>query len=194
MMTSFVGAARPRSPEGLARAASLIGCEEAALRAVIRVEAAGSGFDRRKRPKMLFEPHVFHRLLGPAQRPLAAAAGLAYPRWGEKPYPRDSYPRLAAAIALDEAAALKACSWGLPQIMGENFAAAGFAEVRAMVEAFMAGEDEQLAALARFILAHPGMARALRLRDWAGFARRYNGPAYARHAYDARLAAAYSQG
>lgn len=192
-MTDFVGAARPRSADGLSRAAALVGCEEAALRAVLQVEAGGRGFDAHGRPKLLFEPHVFHRLLGPAERARAVAAGLAYPRWGEQPYPGDSYPRLLAAVALDRAAALKAGSWGLPQILGTNHGPAGFSRVEAMVEAFMAGEDEQVAAMARFIAAHPGMAAALRRRDWAAFARAYNGPGFSRHAYDARLAAAYGR-
>ena len=190
-MTDFVGAARPRSPQGLAEAAALLGCEPAALAAAIEVEAAGS--DRRRRPKCLFEPHVFHRLLPVPERARAAAAGLAYPRWGEQPYPRDSYPRLLAALALDRRAALESCSWGLPQIMGGNHRAAGYGSAEAMVEAFRAGEDEHLAALGRFIAAHPAMRAALCRRDWSAFARAYNGPGDSRHAYDARLQAAYAR-
>lgn len=38
---------------------------------------------------MLFEPHVFYRLLGKgAKRDAAVSAGLAYPKWGMKPYAR----------------------------------------------------------------------------------------------------------
>ena len=189
----FVGAARPRSPDGVAHAAALVGCEPAALAAVIQVEAAGAGFDRSRRPKCLFEPHVFHRLLSPPERARAIAAGLAYPRWGEQPYPRDSYPRLLAALALDRRAALESCSWGLAQILGGNHRAAGYPDAEAMVEAFKAGEDEQLLAMARFIAAHPAMRAAPCRRDWAAFARANTGPGYARHAYDARLRAAYAR-
>ena len=57
---------------------------------------------------------------------MAVAAGLAYPKWGERPYPSDSYPRIMAAGAIDLQAALKATSWGMGQILGENYAAAGF--------------------------------------------------------------------
>jgi hypothetical protein len=33
----------------------------------------------------------------------------------------------------------------------------------------------------------------LRDKDWAGFARRYNGPAYAENKYDEKLSAAYEK-
>lgn len=33
----------------------------------------------------------------------------------------------------------------------------------------------------------------LRNKDWAGFARRYNGPAYAENKYDQKLEAAYNK-
>jgi hypothetical protein len=37
--------------------------ELAAFRAVMLTESRGSGFDNDARPKMLFEPHIFYRLL-----------------------------------------------------------------------------------------------------------------------------------
>lgn len=192
-MLSFNGTATPRSPEGIARAAKVIGCEEAALRAVMAVEAAGSGFDHKGRPKMLYEPHVFFRELGQGPtRDKAVARGLAYPKWGTKPYPRDSYPRLIDAIRLDETCALRSASWGLPQIMGSNHKLAGFAAVRDMVLMFCKGEDEQLEAMARFIAANRGMGPALRAKDWTRFAKLYNGAGYAKNSYDKKLAQSYA--
>jgi hypothetical protein len=38
-----------------------------------------------------------------------------------------------------------------------------------------------------------GLAAALRRHDWHAFARGYNGPAYARNAYDAKMAEAYAR-
>ncbi|NBT89135.1 MAG: DUF3380 domain-containing protein, partial [Flavobacteriaceae bacterium] len=32
----------------------------------------------------------------------------------------------------------------------------------------------------------------LKAKDWAGFAKGYNGPAYAKNAYDTKLAGAYA--
>lgn len=189
----FVGSGKRRSAAGFARAAEIVGCDEAALLAVVQVEAAGSGFDAKRRPKALFEPHKFHAHLSGEKRARAVKAGLAYPKWGAKPYPKDSYDRIARACAIDEAAALKATSWGLGQIMGANFVACGFASPQAMVEAFKTGEDAQLEAMARFIAGNKPMRAALRRHDWAEFARLYNGPGFARNRYDVKLAAAYAK-
>ncbi|SEE59317.1 Protein of unknown function [Rhizobiales bacterium GAS188] len=192
MTIVFTGAAMPRTPAGLAHAAAVIGCELAALQAVLSVEASGDGFDKLKRPKALFEPHIFYRLLAlaPAKLKAAVAAGLAYPKWGMKPYPADSYPRIAAAIAIDETAALEAASWGLGQVLGENCAKAGYASPQAMVAAFVASEDAQLAGMASFIV-HCGLAVDLRFKSWSTFARGYNGAGYAKNHYDTKLAIAY---
>ncbi|CAH2407465.1 hypothetical protein MES4922_670002 [Mesorhizobium ventifaucium] len=125
-----------------------------------------------------------------AARAKAVAAGLAYAKWGEKPYPSDSYPRLKAACAIDETAALRSASWGLGQVLGENFRAAGFPTVQAMVEAMMEDEALQLAAAVNFIAANR-LDGKLRAHDWAGFAKGYNGASYGKNAYDIRLAAAF---
>ena len=78
------------------------------------VEAAGSPWDKAGRSKMLFEPHVFYRLLVEgAKRDRAVGEGLASAKWGAKSYPADSYPRLLGAMAIDEEKALMAASWGL---------------------------------------------------------------------------------
>jgi hypothetical protein len=71
------------------------------------VESARSGFESQGRPKTLFEPHVFYRNRSGSKRTAAANAGLAYRKWGEKTYPKDSYPRLIF-IAIDEMAAAQA--------------------------------------------------------------------------------------
>ncbi|GMA74334.1 hypothetical protein GCM10025880_07510 [Methylorubrum aminovorans] len=97
-----------------------IGVGEDEIHAVMEVESSGGGFDRLKRPKMLFEPHVLWRNLSGAERTRAASLGLAYASWKPGAYPTDSYPRLMQAMAINETAALKASSWGLGQILGEN--------------------------------------------------------------------------
>jgi hypothetical protein len=122
----------------------MIGVGEDEIHAFLDVETRGHGFDAQGQPVILFEPHVFFRNLSGTKRAQAMALGLAYAEWGEQPYPRDSYPRLKAACAIDEAAALKSASWGLGQVLGENFEAAGFPTVQAMVEAMMADEELQL--------------------------------------------------
>jgi hypothetical protein len=190
MTVKYKGAAKRIEDTDLPRLARLIGCGEDELHAIMDVEAAGSGFDSQGRVKMLFEPHVFYRCLPASKRARAAAEGLAYPKWKPGGYPVDSYPKFLRACAIDETAAVKACSWGLGQILGENHKAAGYATPQAMVAAFADDEDAHLEAMVRFIIAN-GMDDELRDHNWAGFAKRYNGPGYAKHGYHKRLEAAY---
>jgi hypothetical protein len=172
------------------RLGKLIGVGEDEIRALVEVEAAGSGRDSSGRLKMLFEPHVFWRELGEGKRRIAETQGIAYPRWGQKPYPADSYPRLLAAIKIDRPAALRSASWGLGQIMGFNCKAAGYRTAEDMVTDFLVDEERHLLAMIRFIISE-GLDDDLRRHDWSGFARGYNGPGYAKHGYHTKLAAAY---
>jgi hypothetical protein len=190
MTVKYQGAAKRIEDIDIPRIARLIGCGEDELHAVIDVESAGGGFDSKGRVKMLFEPHVFYRCVPATKRSRAVTDGLAYPKWKPGAYPIDSYPKFLRACAIDETAAVKACSWGLGQILGENHKAAGYATPQAMVAAFADDEDAHLEAMVRFIIAS-GLDDNLRDHDWAGFAKGYNGPGYAKHGYHTRLAAAY---
>lgn len=190
---NFTGKAKRLDDLDLALIGREIGVGEDEIHAVLDVEAAGSGFDAKGRPKMLFEPHVFWRELGPgAAREKAAAAGLAYPRWKPGAYPKDSYPRLAKAVEIDEEAALRSASWGLGQVMGFNCKAAGYPFAKAMVVAFMDDEEAHLRAMIRFIVTN-GLDDELRRHDWAGFARGYNGAGFAKNGYDKKLAASFAR-
>lgn len=194
---NFVGAARKLEPEEIDNIANSLGVEPAAFRAVITVEAAGSGFDKASRPKALFERHHFYKHLKDAPGLLANAVseGLAYPKWGEKPYPKGSdavYDEITRACAIDEEAALLSTSWGLGQIMGSNFKLAGCKSVNDMVEEAKESEAGQVRQMAAFIKA-AGLQDELASKNWAGFAKGYNGPQYAQNQYDQKLAAAYAK-
>lgn len=191
-MFNFQGPALRRSPKAFVDAAEIIGCDVAAVKAVVQVEAAGKGFDAQGRPLALFEPHVFYRNLSGRKLNQAVEVGLAYAKWKPGAYPKDSYPRILRALAIDETAALKATSWGLGQILGENHAMAGFATPQAMVAAFCEGEDAQIAGMARFIVAKK-LARFLKALDFRSFARGYNGPRYAENNYHVKLERAHRQ-
>jgi hypothetical protein len=185
----FRGRAKRIEDLDLPRIGNELGVGEDEIHAVLDVESAGSGFDSQGRPKMLFEPHVFYRNLSGAKREKAVRLGLAYPKW-KRNYPADSYPRLTAAMTIDEEAALRSASWGLGQILGENFRAAGYPSAKAMVQDFIVDEDNHLEAMIRFIKAK-GLDDELRRHDWRGFARGYNGAGFEKNAYDKKLAAAY---
>jgi hypothetical protein len=190
--TDFKGRARRLDAWDFGRLGRLLKVGEDELRAVAEVECAGSGFDAQGRPRMLPEPHVFWRELGEAKRKLAETQGLAYPRWGTRPYPADSYLRLTLMLKIDRPAALRSASWGLGQIMGFNHRLAGYASVEDMVAAFCDDEEHHLEAMVRFIQSEH-LDDDLRRHDWSGFARGYNGAGYASHGYHTKLAAAHAR-
>ena len=182
------GPLTPLTPADFAAAATRLGCEEAAIRAVAKVESSRKPFDELGRPTILYERHLFHRLTSGR---FARFGDLSHPEWGGYGPFAAQYKKLERAYALDADAALKSCSWGMFQILGENHREAGFASVADFVRAMCRTEADHLNAFVSFIEAHPRMHDALRARDWTEFARRYNGPAYHRNHYDERIADAY---
>ena len=190
-MTVFTGPGTPLSTQGFTAATGLNGIEAAALWSVLSVETSGCGYLTDRRPKILFERHIFHRLTNGAYD--ASNPDISAPTaGGYGPMGSHQYDRLAVALPLDHAAALQSCSWGLGQVMGENYAAAGFSDEEAMVSAMVGTEDAQLHGMAAFIKAN-NMNSKLQSRDWAGFARMYNGPNYASNNYDTLLAQNYAR-
>lgn len=180
MADRWSGPAHRLVPGDLAAAAKAVGVPEPALVAVLAVEARGSGFDAQNRPVILYEPHVMFRQ-AKAFRPdvlaEAQAAGVAYPRWGTRPYPpgqQAQYARLAAASAIDPECAFRSISVGLAQILGENYNGAGYGSAVEMFEAFKVSEQDQLAAMLRLIRKW-GLIPVMQRGDWFAFARKYNG-------------------
>lgn len=188
-------------------AAQLLGVGRAKVLAVKEVESGGAWFtDLRQTildldgpggfidgvalPKILFEAHVFSAETGHVFD--ASHPDISSRTWNAALYigGQSEYARLHAAMLLDEAAALKSASWGMFQILGRNHLVSGYADVHAFVAAMKRGEREQLLAFVAFVKGN-GLDRALQAGDWAAFARGYNGPAYAKNAYDTKLAKAY---
>lgn len=182
------GPQTPLTHADFTAAATRLGCEQAAIRAVAKVESARRPFDELGRPTILYERHLFHRLTGGR---FARHRDLSNPEFGGYGPFAAQYRKLERAYALDADAALKACSWGMFQILGLNHRPAGFASVVDFVKAMCQTEADHLHAFVSFIEAHPGMHDALRTRAFTEFARRYNGPAFHRNSYDERIADAY---
>jgi len=172
------------------RAADLLGVEVAAIRAVVKVEAAGHGFLPDGRPKILFERHWFWELT-PLPVSKTRPDLSSYESGGYLGGTRE-WDRLNAAIQFDKLAALQSASWGLGQVMGFNYKVAGYSDVEIFVKAMHHSEGKQLDAMMTFIKNHPAMVSALRSHDWATFAKLYNGPDYRRNQYDTKLAQAFS--
>lgn len=192
-------AARKDEPLGdsaFAEAAQALGCDIAAVRAVAEVESRGSGFDAQGRPTILYERHVFSRNSAPRGKFDAQAPDISF----SKPYEKGTfgngeqqYVKIGRAYALDPVAALKAPSWGMFQILGENHKACGHDDVKSFVLSMFTSPAAQLRAFVAFVRANPGMHGALVAHDWPKFARAYNGPGYAVYEYDKKMAAAYAR-
>ena len=172
-------------------AAKALSAEAIAIDAVAEVETKSQPFDGEGRPTILFERHVFSRLT--RRRFDRAHPDIANPDAGGYGSAAGQYGRLERAFKLAPSAALKSASWGRFQIMGENHKATGFDTVQGFVAAMARSELEHLKAFVAFVGAHKAMAQALRKHDWATFARLYNGPGYAKNAYDTKMKSAYEQ-
>lgn len=179
------------------QAASLLGCDIAAIKAVAEVESSGNGFIDDK-PKILFEPHIFWReLIKAGINPVAHVPGnedILYQVQGSKPYGKYSmqHSKLERAKKIDEPSALKSASWGKFQIMGFNFSLCGYGTLHEFIKAMYTSEDDHLLAFVGFVKSS-GLADELQRKDWAAFAKKYNGPSYRINSYDTKLAEAYNK-
>jgi hypothetical protein len=183
-------AARKISDFDYAAAAQLVPCDEPTIRTVVQVEAGSEGYLSDGRPKILYEAHYFGHL---TQHRFAQYSNISAYSWDRSLYGAagaNQYRRLEAAMALDADAALRSCSWGLPQIMGDNYKMLGYDTVNAMVRSAVRSARDQLLQFVRFIKAN-GLADELQEQRWADFARVYNGPGYAQNAYDTKLEQAH---
>jgi hypothetical protein len=174
-------------------AATELGVEVAAIRAVAEVESSGSGFDRQGRPTILFEALHFHNhthgrydvLYPHLSQPNSDSArpyyGRGWDRW-------DQWDRMYEAMMLDVEAAWMAASWGAFQIMGFNHD--GFDTVSDFVTAMFESQYQHLRAFMAFCRSK-NLVAALKKKNWAAFAYSYNGEKYRENQYDTRLQAAY---
>lgn len=173
---------------GLANAASRLECDVPTLRAVLAVETANRGFFADGRPVILFERHVFSRL---SERKFdAVAPDVSNVTSGGYLGDVREYGRLYKAAQLDSDVAAQACSWGIGQIMGFNYAKCGEKSLLGFLLAMHNNEDVQLQLMAQFIIS-AGAHIDLKNRNWAGFAKLYNGRDYRRNEYDVKLQKAY---
>jgi hypothetical protein len=176
--------------------------------AVFGVESGGDAFGPDGRMVIRFENHHFYRNWGRSNGEQFAAHFQfnqsrqwtghrwrpAAGEWRDVHAGQSSeWDAFQFARSLDETAAMLSISMGGPQIMGMNFADAGFESVRAMFDAFSAGERRQIVAFFDFLQGpgtQPRKVLALQRQDFATFASLYNGPGNAAE-YSARIGALF---
>lgn len=171
--------------------------ETAIIMAIKEVESGPyGGFLSLGYPPILFEGHIFWKQLeNEGLYPNNYIKGnndILYPKWTKQYYlgGMKEYERLNKAIKINENAALKSASWGMFQIMGFNYEACGCKSVKEFVTKMKQSERSQLEMFMQFIINNK-LDIYLREKDWAGFAKRYNGPGYAQNKYDTKLEQAY---
>jgi hypothetical protein len=185
----FVGKSQALSQTGLTAATSALSVNAPEIWTVLAVETSGWGFLPDRRPQILFERHIFSRL---TNRQFDTSDVSNPQAGGYGPSGANQYLRLANAVALNRTAALQSASWGLAQIMGMNFASAGFTDAESMVSAMSDSEDAQLAAFVAFLQTNR-LDQHLQAHNWASLARGYNGPNFAVNQYDTKLAQAFQK-
>lgn len=212
-----------------------IECEPEVLKAIAEVESGGRNAfwrlntaDGENIPAILYERHYFSKATNkcydkdhpdiswPTAYRKKDQLGKADAKMSDGKVDADdiysdytsAYLRLINAYRLDPVAALKSCSWGKFQIMGENFALCGMSEVKEFVETMCTSDAAQIALLAGFIRKKPrtwkdaknkalgkeiSLLDAVKTRNWAAIAFNYNGPGYKTYSYDSKLECAYEK-
>lgn len=173
------------------QSAAKYGLEYAAVRAVMKVESSGSGFHSNGFPTILFEGHIFSRLTSRVYD--LKYPDISYPKWTRQFYTGTQdgeQNRLARASKLNRNAALKSASYGLFQIMGFNYEKCGCKTLQEFINRMCSSEQDQLELFLEFV-ENSGLIPALKEKNWALFASRYNGPEYKKNRYDEKLAKAY---
>jgi hypothetical protein len=174
--------------------AKSLNLEVALLKAVAEVESSGRGLQDDGRPVVRFESHVFSSMTN-------RKFDSSHPKLSTRKYSpllnsrssEGEYLRLEAAMLLDREAALQSASFGAFQIMGFNYEVVGYPTVEEFFQAMHSPKD-QLKALGQFLVRN-ALVVSLRRKDFKGFARSYNGPAYNQHRppYDERILTAYEK-
>lgn len=184
--------------EDFKRAADKIGVEPEIIEAVTEVESPRGAFDEKGKLSILFEAHVFYReLVKKGINPknyLPANKDILSSTWNPSLYGKYSaqWGRLEKAAKIDRDSAYKSASYGAFQIMGNNAESLGYKSVHDFVVNQEKGEVSQLNDFIKFIQVN-GLVDELKSKDWAAFAKGYNGPGYAQNKYDQKLEAAYNK-
>lgn len=182
------------------KAAEELGVDVATIKAVISIEAGPGhqGFHAPGQPLINFDLTMFRRAAAKRKVNLdkhRKKHKVVFNRPDTKKYgsyQAAQHARLRSAMEIDSVAAIDGTFWGMFQIGGFNWKKCGTASRGEFLQRMSRSEQDQLELFVNFIKAN-GMDKYLRKKDWAGFARQYNGPSYARRGYHTRLAKAYKK-
>jgi hypothetical protein len=180
--------------------AEALDVEVAAIKAVVDIEAGRShqGFWATDKPIINFDLTMFRRMAARNKVSLTKATK-THPvifsrpntaRYGSQQAAQQA--RLDAAREVDDVSAIQGTFWGMFQIGGFNWKKCGAESPQQFVELMSRSERDQLDLFANFVR-NTGMQPFLKAKNWAAFAKRYNGNSYAARGYHTRLAQAYAK-
>jgi hypothetical protein len=164
-------------------------------------------------PVILYERHIFHRLTkGKYDKEFVEIRDSEdknnnHPiRYSLSSFSTGGYgpvsvqhAKLAAACKLDRTSALMSCSWGLFQLMGENYLLCGHLTLQSFINAMYNSVDDHLAAFCQFVLNNKKrvegklLIEALRSTppDYEVASLIYNGPKAIKNGYHIKFRKAY---
>lgn len=177
-----------------------LGVEVAAIKAVVEIEAgkAHKGFWAENKPIINFDLTMFRKAAARNKVSLAGAAKthpviFARPnaaKYGSQQAGQQA--RLDAARQVHNLSGIEGTFWGMFQIGGFNWKRCGTSSPEEFVELMSRSERDQLELFGKF-LTETGLLKHLQEKNWASFARGYNGSGYAKKGYHTRLANAYNR-
>lgn len=158
------------------------GIEPAFLKAVLQQESAGNPAAIR------FEPHLFNRKSNNGEVPFTAAPGKTFSLTRSET-DKGAFDR---AFDIDPDAAVRSTSWGLGQVLGGHLINLYGGPDRGVAAFYSNPRKVSLELIVEWIKANPGAVTAARNKDFAGFARIYNGRNYRMNNYDVKLERGYN--
>ena len=167
-----------------------LGVEVAAIKAVVKIEAGPKlqGFWAPGVPVANYVQSLFNKYKSKTKGRKIKDAKVPSGLTG---YALKEWTALTNARKINADAADMGTYWGMFQIGGFNYKLCGCRSVEEMVEKVCESEFSQLEMFAIFIR-NAGMLEALQKKDWTAFARKYNGPSYAKRGYHTRMAKEYA--
>ncbi|MCK9234878.1 MAG: N-acetylmuramidase family protein [Gammaproteobacteria bacterium] len=167
--------------------------------AIFEVESKGAGFLPSGRPIILFERHIFYRQvrdfagINRANELMKLRPDIINTATGGYKGGEAEWDRLRDARNLYNIQALRSASWGLGQVMGFHAERIGFRDVTFMVNSAAVSERQQAGMMLQFCKTDPALLHAIRIKDFPGIAKIYNGSNYAINKYDEKLRDSYKK-
>lgn len=155
------------------------GFDPKAVKALIAVECSGHGFDPTTGKIVIqFEPVYFHRY---TRRMIHNGVEGQAKEW----------EAFNEAFAIHPTYAMMSTSWGMGQVMGNNFPNLGFKTVDEMVDFCKESERNQVWCALKYIESRRSLKEAFKALNWPVVAYYYNGEGYKKNNYDYKLKTAY---